>query len=103
MSDKLVNEDKVTKVRGDPVTDFWPDGVVDRYPDYRFNAKVFDVGGPFGIAQGRISKLEVLRRGLRDLPLSLRKPPPASQRADVFATIGRFSTNSFCTSSSSAW
>jgi len=25
-----------------------------------------------------------LRRGLRDLPLSLREPPPASQRADVF-------------------
>jgi hypothetical protein len=61
MSGELANEEKVTIVSGDPVSDFWLDGTVNRYPDYRFKAKVFDVGSPFGIAQERISKLEVWR------------------------------------------
>ena len=34
MSDELVNSGRVTIVKGDPVTDFWLDGTVNRYPDY---------------------------------------------------------------------
>jgi hypothetical protein len=63
MSDDLVNKDRVTILRGDPVRDFSLDGRVNRYPDYTFNAKVYDVGSVFGIGGGRISKLQVLRRG----------------------------------------
>jgi hypothetical protein len=40
-----------------PISDFWLQGTVNRYPDYRFKAEVFDVGSAFGLAQGRISKL----------------------------------------------
>jgi hypothetical protein len=62
MSDELVNSGRVTIVKGDPVTDFWLDGTVNRYPDYSFKAKVYDVGGIFGIGEGRISKLSVMQR-----------------------------------------
>ena len=34
MSDELVNNGRVTSVKGDPVRDFWLDGAVNRYPDY---------------------------------------------------------------------
>ncbi len=61
MSDDLVNRDRVTIVKGDPVKDFWLDGTVNRYPDYSFKAKVYDVGSIFGIGEGRISKLQVWR------------------------------------------
>jgi hypothetical protein len=63
MSDELVNSERVTIVKGDPVRDFWLDGTVNRYPDYSFKAKVYDVGSIFGIGEGRISKLRVLRKG----------------------------------------
>ena len=59
MSDDLVNRDRVTILKGDPVRDFWLDGAVNRYPDYTFKAKVYDVGSVFGIGDGRISKLQV--------------------------------------------
>jgi hypothetical protein len=55
MSDGLVNKDKVTILKGDPVTDFWLEGAVNRYPGYTFQVKVYDVGSVFGIEQGRIS------------------------------------------------
>lgn len=61
MSDELVNTDKVTILKGDPVSDFWLTGAVNRYPGYTFQAKVYDVGSVFGIRQGRISKLQVWR------------------------------------------
>jgi hypothetical protein len=61
MSDDLVHADKVTIVEGDPVSDFWLKGAVNRYPGYTFQAKVYDVGSVFGIEQGRISKLQVWR------------------------------------------
>jgi hypothetical protein len=61
MSDDLVNTDKVTILEGDPVTDFWLKGTVNRYPGYTFQAKVYDVGSVFGIGEGRISKLQVWR------------------------------------------
>jgi hypothetical protein len=65
MSDEsYVNKEKVTILAGDPVRDFWLTGAVNRYPEYTFRAKVFDVGSVFGIGQGRISKLQV-RRGDR--------------------------------------
>ena len=48
MSDDLVNRDRVTILKGDPVRDFWLDGAVNRYPDYTFKAKVYDVGSIFG-------------------------------------------------------
>jgi hypothetical protein len=63
MSDELVNNGRVTIVKGDPVTDFWLDGTVNRYPDYSFKAKVYDIGSIFGIGEGRISKLQVWREG----------------------------------------
>jgi hypothetical protein len=63
MSDELVDSERVTIVKGDPVRDFWLDGRVNRYPDYSFKAKVYDVGGVFGIGEGRISKLQVWREG----------------------------------------
>jgi hypothetical protein len=63
MSDDLVNRDRVTILKGDPVTDFSLDGRVNRYPGYTFNAKVYDVGSVFGIGEGRISKLRVWHRG----------------------------------------
>ena len=62
--DSLVNKEKVTILAGDPVRDFWLTGAVNRYPEFTFHAKVFDVGSVFGIGQGRISKLQV-RRGDR--------------------------------------
>jgi hypothetical protein len=49
MSDELVNSERVTIVKGDPVRDFWLDGTVNRYPDYSFKAKVYDIGSIFGI------------------------------------------------------
>ena len=55
MSDELVDKDKVTILEGDPVSDFWLKGAVNRYPGYTFQAKVYDVGSVFGIGQGRIS------------------------------------------------
>jgi hypothetical protein len=61
MSDELVNADKVTILEGDPVSDFWLKGAVNRYPGYTFQAKVYDFGSVFGIEQGRISKLQVWR------------------------------------------
>ena len=61
MSDELVNKDKVTILAGDPVSDFWLKGAVNRYPGYTFQTKVYDVGRVFGIGQGRISKLQVWR------------------------------------------
>jgi hypothetical protein len=61
MTDDLVNNDKVTILAGDPVSDFWLKGAVNRYPGYTFEAKVYDVGSVFGIGQGRISKLAVWR------------------------------------------
>jgi hypothetical protein len=61
MTDELVNKDKVTIVEGDPVTQFWLRGRVNRYPDYTFLAKVYDVGSVFGIENGRVSKLQVWR------------------------------------------
>ena len=61
MSDELVDKDKVTILEGDPVSDFWLKGAVNRYPGYTFQAKVYDVGSVFGIGQGRISKLQVWR------------------------------------------
>jgi hypothetical protein len=44
MSDDLVNRNRVTILKGDPVKDFRLDGAVNRYPDYTFTAKVYDVG-----------------------------------------------------------
>jgi hypothetical protein len=61
MSDELVNKDKVTILEGDPVSDLWLKGAVNRYPGYTFQAKVYDIGSVFGIGQGRISKLQVWR------------------------------------------
>ena len=61
MRDDLVNTDKVTILEGDPVSDFWLKGAVNRYPGYTFQAKVYDIGSVFGIGQGRISKLQVWR------------------------------------------
>jgi hypothetical protein len=61
MSDELVNKDRVTILKGDPVSDFWLKGAVNRYPGYTFQAKVYDVRSVFGIGQGRISKLQVWR------------------------------------------
>jgi hypothetical protein len=61
MSDELVNKEKVTILEGDLVGDFWLKGVINRYPGYTFQAKVYDVGSVFGIEQGRISKLQVWR------------------------------------------
>jgi hypothetical protein len=58
MSDELVNSERVTILKGDPVRDFSLDGRVNRYPDYTFNAKIYDVGSVFGIGEGRISKLQ---------------------------------------------
>lgn len=63
MSDELVNNGRVTIVKGDPVADFPLDGTVNRYPDYSFKAKVYDIGSIFGIGEGRISKLQVWRVG----------------------------------------
>lgn len=63
MTDALVNQNKVTILRGDPAKDFWLQGVVNRYPDHRFTAKIYDVGSVFGIEGGRISKLHVWRYG----------------------------------------
>jgi hypothetical protein len=65
MSDgDLVNKEKVTILSGDPVQDFSLEGTVNRYPEYTFHAKVYDIGSVHGIEQGRISKLQV-RRGDR--------------------------------------
>ena len=61
MTDELVNKDKVTILEGDPVTQFWLRGRVNRYPEYTFLAKVYDVGSVFGIENGRVSKLQVWR------------------------------------------
>ena len=61
MRDDLVNTEKVTILEGDPVSDFWLKGAVNRYPGYTFQAKVYDIGSVFGIGQGRISKLRVWR------------------------------------------
>jgi len=47
MSDELVNQDKVTILEGDLVTQFWLRGRVNRYPAYTFLAKVHDVGSFF--------------------------------------------------------
>lgn len=38
-------------------------GFVNGYPQYKFNAKVYDVGSGYGIDGGRISKLDVRRDG----------------------------------------
>src|SRR5215467_12004983 len=57
--DDLVNKDKVTILAGDPARDFWLEGTVNRYPEYAFHAKVYDVGSVHGIGQGRVSKLQV--------------------------------------------
>ncbi len=43
MSDDLVNTERVTILAGDPVRDFWLEGTVNRYPEYTFQAKVYDV------------------------------------------------------------
>jgi hypothetical protein len=48
-------------VKGDPVKDFWMEGVVNRYPDYTFSAKVYDIGSAHGIGGGRVSRLQVWR------------------------------------------
>ena len=68
MSDELVSNGGVTIVKGDPVTDFWLDGTVNRYSDYSFKAKVYDIGSIFGIGEGRISKLQVWRDGREVMP-----------------------------------
>src|SRR3954447_17600813 len=47
MSDELVNQDKVTILEGDLVTQFWRRGRVNRYPAYTFLAKFYDVGSFF--------------------------------------------------------
>ena len=52
MSDELVNKEKVTILEGDLVRDFWLKGVINRYPGYTFQAKVYDVGSVFGIERG---------------------------------------------------
>ena len=69
MSDELVNSERVTIVKGDPVRDFWLDGTVNRYPDYSFKAKVYDIGSIFGIGEGRIRLNEKGRSKL--LPIDL--------------------------------
>jgi hypothetical protein len=81
MTNDLVNSEKVTILAGDPVRDFWLEGTVNRYPEYRFHAKVYDVGSVHGIEQGRISKLQVrlrdrvvmnYERGWDQVPISRR-------------------------------
>lgn len=39
-------------------------GVVKKYPEYNFDAKVYDRGSKFGIKGGRISKLTIRRSGV---------------------------------------
>jgi hypothetical protein len=58
-----VASDKVTITKGNPATDFWLHGHLTRWPDYTFDAKVFDVGSEYGIEGGRISKLKVTHKG----------------------------------------
>jgi hypothetical protein len=82
MSNDLVNTERVTILAGDPVRDFWLEGSVNRYPEYTFQLKVYDVGSVHGIEQGRISKLQV-RRGDRVVMNYERgwDQEPASRRA----------------------
>jgi hypothetical protein len=82
MSNDLVNTERVTILAGDPARDFWLEGSVNRYPEYTFQAKVYDVGSVHGIEQGRISKLQV-RRGDRVVMNYERgwDQEPASRRA----------------------
>ena len=82
-------------MKGDPSRDFWLDGAVNRYPDYSFKAKVYDIGSVFGIEQGRISKLQVRRgdrvvmnydRGWDQAPNSRRDRKPCGKYCQGFRT-----------------
>jgi len=59
----FVATDKVTITKGDPLTEHWLQGYVNKWPEYTFSAKVFDVGSGYGIDGGRISKLTIMRKG----------------------------------------
>ena len=58
----LHDDRHVTITKGDIVTDLHVGGHLTQMPEYRFDAKVFDVGGKYGIDGGRVSKLSV-RKG----------------------------------------
>jgi hypothetical protein len=58
-----IASDKVTITHGNPATDLELHGHLTQRPDYRFAAKVSDVGSEYGIEGGRILKLEVMRKG----------------------------------------
>ena len=56
---KPIDDFHITLTEGDPRYDLGLSGTVNRYPEYSFDAKVYDVPSEFGIGGGRVSKLEV--------------------------------------------
>jgi hypothetical protein len=109
MSNDLVNTERVTILAGDPVRDFWLEGTVNCYPEYTFQAKVYDAGSVHGIEQGRISKLQVRRgdrvvmnyeRGWDQEPASRRDRKVLEEILAGFPERGREQTDR---ESSSAW
>lgn len=64
--DKYRDAEKVTLDDDSIVKRFWVHGGITNEPEYRFNAKIGDVGTKHGIDGGRISKLEV-RKGRQSI------------------------------------
>src|SRR5215813_8195380 len=90
MSDgDLVNKEKVTILSGDPVQDFSLEGTVNRYPEYTFHAKVYDIGSVHGIEQGRISKMQVRRadRVVMNYDRGWDQPPKSRRDCNVLREI----------------
>jgi len=79
----VVNKDKVTILEGDPVTQFWLRGRVNRYQDYTFLAKVYDVGSVFGIENGPGFQTAGMARRPGDDELRPRLGPGAHQSATI--------------------
>lgn len=55
----LIDDRKVTITESYPDIDLRLHGFVNRYPDYRFEARLYDVPSKFGINRGRIYQLSV--------------------------------------------
>ena len=58
-AEQLVDPGKITLTSGNIVKELGVSGYINKYPDYHFEAKVFDIGSKYGIDYGRVSKLRV--------------------------------------------
>lgn len=60
----------VTLTSGHPDTDYHLSGYLTQVPEVTFSAKVYDLGSPFGIEGGRVSKLTTCHDGYEILNYS---------------------------------